>query len=110
MNIRKQSIKYGIVLIAGLILIVVSMLFQLNAFFLGLCTAFLFVSALTFYQLKKYQTDSEYAQQIAISCKDDRMMFPYEKAMVLTAKLTFILLTVLTIILYVFGQTEYGQL
>ena len=105
MNIKKQSIKYIVFLITGIVLILVGTIYQLNGFWTGLGSGFIAVSL----KMQKYKTDPDYAKQINISNHDERQSFVSEKAMVLTLKMIIYILLTSGIILYIFDQGQYGQ-
>lgn len=109
MNIKKQNIKYIAFLAAGIILIIVSLLYSLDAFWTGLGSAFLFISVVRLFEIKKYQTDPAYAKQVDISNHDERQAFVSEKAMVLTMKLVIYIFLAAGLLLYLMGQAQYGQ-
>ena len=110
MNIKKQNIKYIIFLIAGMALIIFSLIYHLNAFWTGMGSVFLFISVIRLFEIKKYQTDPVYAKHVDISNHDERQVFVSEKAMVLTMKLVIYIYLAAGIILYIIGQVQYGQL
>lgn len=109
MDIKKQNIKYIVFLIAGMILIVASMLCEMNQFWTGLGFAFLTISIIRLFKIKKYQTDPEYAKHINISNHDERKAFVSDKAMVLTLKLVIYTFLVVGLLLYILGQVQYGE-
>jgi len=109
MNIKKQSIKYIVFLVVGIVLILVGTICQLNGFWTGLGSGFIAVSVVRLVQMQKYKTDPDYAKQINISNHDERQSFVSEKAMVLTLKMIIYILLTSGIILYIFDQGQYGQ-